>query len=1405
MGKPVRSAFDNNPLRKRLAALRRRLRYVVTVRGVGWLLVLVLLTVATVGAADWAWHLPALFRAIVLVGLLSGAGVLAFIHLLKPLLTRMDDLTLALRVEERYPSLNDALASTIQFLEQAERKSTQTDAGPTVKESLGLKREAARRAMQKAEGCDFNRIVDTRGMRTAGIAGCSAFAVTAVLCLIFPGIASTAIARLADPFGAHAWPSATTLELEPHRSRIGRNEAFEVKGILSGVIPEKAVIVYRIDGSAAVEQECRVVRLGTGSGTLTGLLRPGLMTRNFRFQVKANDAASDWFRVEVAPAPTLDLYKGQPSPQVLLRFPDYTELPPRTLSPGMGSIDAIAGTVVTLDAAANVPLRSAWLEYQPEPSTLKQTAGLLPFGADGLPTLLTSAATGLDIAGRHPATLSEDRKSFHLRFLPRLSGTYSIHFEDDTRLVSHRTYELRIRPDPPPLVTLERPSPLREGLEVLPGATLPLRVLVEDPTYGIRSVWLDYRTHIDGPFRRMTLADPRASYSPATRALTGSAVAAVAGKTRPQQLVIERKLPLASIKHDDGSPLKEGDAFTIRAAADDHDDVTADKQPGLSSEIEIRIVSRSALEIALNREQAKIQQDMQEIRQLQREASKKVNEIENRVARTKKLTLDDQADLARIEQQQQQIRERLEAAGQESLKGRVERVMETLKENEVQGSGAEERLNAVRRDLDRLGREELQQIEAALTGTRKLADNPEEQKSGAAKALEQEADKAEKQARQLERLANDKSRPEEERARLQEEKQQLSQQAARLRELAKETKQDGQQPSSPEAEARAKERVKELERLALEREKLAKELQKQTQRETVGQERELLQMSKEQEEAAKSLREQSQAQADAKKGEQRDLKTGLTEARKRQEEVEKTLGEMLKRMEPWSSTREVKGEARQILEGQRRLEDELEAMKKQDGRGKTRDMLTPEEKAQLDNTIAAQEKLRERMRQLTDKMRRLSEERKTADPATAQEMREAAKQAEESDIPAAMKAAVEQLEQNQLENAARDQKRAVNELQKLVKKMDDRRDAELERNIKEMKKAEERLTELADEQDLLQKKIKEADKIEDPKKREEELKRLARKQKELEEQTRETAKALSRMRNERASQTLEQAAKQMEESVKRLERGEAPNEQQEETLDRLDEAKADVEKARNNSEEELAREQLARVADVLKRLKERQDRQVAETARIHKEVLEQKGWKRDLLQSLTGNSDVQKGLAEETLGLAERDLASAEVFARQLRRAAEAMKQSADAFVRHHDEIHEKQEMKQKQDETAPAAEGERFQKLAQRRLQALVDALKMEEGEQARPAGGANRGEGGQGRPPGDGIPPLAQLKLLRTMQAEVNDQTKEFAKAHPDAAKLTDAEKKEIEGLRREQKAIADLIEEYTQKDEKEEGPKK
>src|SRR6516162_9606804 len=113
-----RPVFDGTMLRQRLAALRRRIRLVATVRGLGFLLTVLLATAVVAGLIDWRWRLPGLVRAVVLVGTLAGSVFVVYRYLFRPLSAPSDDLSLALRVEEEYPALNDGLASAVQFLER---------------------------------------------------------------------------------------------------------------------------------------------------------------------------------------------------------------------------------------------------------------------------------------------------------------------------------------------------------------------------------------------------------------------------------------------------------------------------------------------------------------------------------------------------------------------------------------------------------------------------------------------------------------------------------------------------------------------------------------------------------------------------------------------------------------------------------------------------------------------------------------------------------------------------------------------------------------------------------------------------------------------------------------------------------------------------------------------------------------------------------------------------------------------------------------------------------------------------------------------------------------------------------------------------------------------------------------
>src|SRR5262249_59068172 len=69
--------------------------------------------------------------------------------------------------------------------------------------------------------------------------------------------------------------------------------------------------------------------------------------------------------------------------------------------------------------------------------------------------------------------------------------------------------------------------------------------------------------------------------------------------------------------------LKEGDLLVLQACADDFDDVTVLKKPGRSQEVELRVVGRTALDIALNEAQAQIEQEIVRLRNQQREALEK--------------------------------------------------------------------------------------------------------------------------------------------------------------------------------------------------------------------------------------------------------------------------------------------------------------------------------------------------------------------------------------------------------------------------------------------------------------------------------------------------------------------------------------------------------------------------------------------------------------------------------------------------------------------------------------------------------------------------------------------------------------------------------------------------------------
>jgi hypothetical protein len=105
-----------------------------------------------------------------------------------------------------------------------------------------------------------------------------------------------------------------------------------------------------------------------------------------------------------------------------------------------------------------------------------------------------------------------------------------------------------------------------------------------------------------------------------------------------------------------------------------------------------------------------------------------------------------------------------------------------------------------------------------------------------------------------------------------------------------------------------------------------------------------------------------------------------------------------------------------------------------------------------------------------------------------------------------------------------------------------------------------------------------------------------------------------------------------------------------------------------------------------------------------------------------------------------------------------------------------------------------RAQKEASHRLDLVLNALKSDNAGLPPPSGkGGKGGQGGDAGGQADSVPPVAQLKVLRTMQKEVNERTAALQKDYPDPSKYGDKEKGELQDIRKEQQDVLDLLEEF------------
>ncbi len=649
-----------HPLLRQLHTVRRRVRGLLVLHALAWMLAAVLTVVAVLSTLDFLVHFEDRgIRIMCTLAVVTTGALLAYRLLWPAIVTRFSDVTLALRVEERFPEFSDQLASTVQFLHQ---RSDDPEAG-----SAMLRREVIHQTAAEIGHVDVSEVVDVRPTVRAVVAAVAAIAVFVAAALWSPQAFATALLRLSAPLGNAAWPKMNNLVIANPDSRLAVGEPFEVEvsDVNGARLPAEVRIHFRYEGDPASTPE-RVEPMRPARGVMVANIEG--VSRPFKYRAEGGDDDSmPWYDLEVVEPPVVEQLEAT------LHYPAYTGWPPTASE---AHVRAIIGTRVALAGRTNKPIAEAVLHIEGEPDIAATVA------ADGL-----------------AFTISADAEP---GFVVRKSGFFTFDLVDREGFHGPRDirYEVRAVEDRAPTVSFEEPA---ADIYVTADAVVPVRVLAKDDL-AIQRVDLNFSRSDESeqPEQKLPLYQGPEVVEPPAEGIENG---------RGESRTLEHRWDLAPLG------LKPGARITAYALVADYRPVETKSHPRRLS-----IITRDELQDRLTERQGAILTELSRLLKLEQQSRAQVSGLEIQLDQVGKLSKQDIDHLQQAELTQRQV-ERGLGHRNEGVPAQISSLLSELKNNKVDSSDVERRLTEVMDELERVGREHLPVVARDLTAALKTAQD----------------------------------------------------------------------------------------------------------------------------------------------------------------------------------------------------------------------------------------------------------------------------------------------------------------------------------------------------------------------------------------------------------------------------------------------------------------------------------------------------------------------------------------------------------------------------------------------------------------------------------------------------------------------------------------------------------
>lgn len=509
----------------------------------------------------------------------------------------------------------------------------------------------------------------------------------------------------------------------------------------------------------------------------------------------------------------------------------------------------------------------------------------------------------------------------------------------------------------------------------------------------------------------------------------------------------------------------------------------------------------------------------------------------------------------------------------------------------------------------------------------------------------------------------------------------------------------------------------------------------------------------------------------------------------RQSEVLSTLTELVRDLTQWRDRRELAREIAELAMTQESLNRDTSELAPQT-LGKSPSQLPSQQQADVAKLADRQSRQAERIEQLRQRLAQSAEaqpneipkshgaESTSETPAEAQAAREVVTEVDQRGLVAKAREAAREVAVNNLGQATRTQQQLADELKSLAEKLAQTSASNTDDAIRELREFAEQLDSLTQQQrrlfDETQTAAAKADSL-TPEQLAEQANALGERQGATKKSADELASRLKESPATEALDALRRASRHMQQAESQLgdkQLARSADEQQT-ALEDLEQSRRELAAARRAAQHKDLAEKTHELVEAVRELITRQQTVVDETQRLADEQQKAGKWTRPLSKAAISLSEEETELAEATHGLSE--LMSGVAAVRLTLDHAASDLTAAASHLRD----------KKLDDETR------RREQSALRSLQSLVEALSPPKSE---PSPNQNDPQQTAEQSPKDApqepVPPVAQMQLLRRLQADVGDRTREAEAQKPsDPANPDEAQRRaeQVRQIASDQKSLS------------------